>query len=125
MLNRFGNKVIQALFFLPLNDITNAFKAYRRHVIQACRPIMSVNFNITIELPLKAINRGFTYTTIPINWYNRTTGVSRFKIKELGSKYIYMMLMLWLEYHLIRDEYEQTGPNYRPPLWLRKKPKKP
>ena len=97
LLNRLANTFIRLLFGLRLNDVTNAFKCYRREVIAGCSPLLSKHFNLTVELPLKAIVRGYSYTVLPINWYNRTTGVSKLKIKEMGSRYLFIVLYVWLE----------------------------
>lgn len=107
IINRMANWFISALFHVPFNDTTNAFKAYRREVIDGVKPILSQHFNITVELPLKAIVRGYTYATTPINWYNRTTGVSKLKIKEMGSRYLFIVLYVWLEHVLARADYRR------------------
>jgi dolichol-phosphate mannosyltransferase len=106
--NRLANKFIQLLFSIKLNDTTNAFKAYRREVIEGCRPLIAPHFNLTVELPLKAIVRGFSWTTIPITWRNRRTGEAKLKIKEMGSRYLFIVLYLWLEKHLARGDYHRT-----------------
>ena len=103
--NRLGNLFIRVLFRLPFNDVTNAFKCYRREVIAGCQPLISKHFNLTVELPLKAIVRGFTVASVPIHWYGRTDGVSSFKIKEMGSRYLFIILYAWLEKHLSRGDY--------------------
>lgn len=107
LINRVANWFIATLFRLSFNDTTNAFKAYRREVIDGIKPILSPHFNITVELPLKAIVRGYTYTTAPINWYNRATGVSKLKIKEMGSRYLFIVLYVWLEQLLSRGDYRR------------------
>ncbi len=107
LLNRLANLFIRVLFGLRLNDTTNAFKCYRRHVIQGCAPLLSKHFNLTVELPLKAIVRGYSYAVVPINWYNRTTGVSKLKIKEMGSRYLFIVLYVWLEKVLSRGDYRR------------------
>jgi dolichol-phosphate mannosyltransferase len=99
LLNRLANTVLQLVFGIQLNDTTNAFKAYRREVIAGCRPLMAAQFNLTVELPLKAITRGFTWTVIPITWRNRKTGEAKLKIKEMGSRYLFTILSVWLEKH--------------------------
>jgi glycosyltransferase involved in cell wall biosynthesis len=112
LVNRLANAFINALFRLHFNDTTNAFKAYRREVIEGIKPFLSPHFNITVELPLKAITRGYTYATVPINWYNRATGVSKLKIKEMGSRYLFIVLYVWLEQLLSRGDYRrQVGSN--------------
>jgi len=107
LINRVANWFVKRLFRLKLNDTTNAFKAYRRHVIAGVSPIISPHFNITVELPLKAIVRGYTYAVVPINWYNRKTGVSKLKIKEMGSRYLFIVLSLWLEKRLAGGDYRR------------------
>jgi dolichol-phosphate mannosyltransferase len=107
LLNRCANLFIKFLFRLRLNDITNAFKCYRREVIEAMQPLISPHFNLTVEMPLKAIIRGFSYAVIPISWTNRKTGISKLKVKEMGSRYLFIVLYLWLEKSLSRGDYHR------------------
>lgn len=106
-INRIANRFIRTVFGIKLNDTTNAFKAYRKTVIDACRPLISAHFNITVELPLKAIVRGYKWKTMPITWRNRRTGTSKLKIKEMGSRYLFICLYLFLEKYLSRGDYEK------------------
>ena len=110
VLNRLANRFIRWTFRVPLNDTTNAFKAYRREVIDGCRPLISPHFNLTVELPLKAIVRGYTWKAIPITWRNRRTGEAKLKIKEMGSRYLFICLYLWLEKQFSRGDYHQHPP---------------
>lgn len=105
VLNRFANLIIQVLFGLKYNDVTNAFKMYRRHVIDGTKPFFSHHFNLTIELPLKAIVRGYNYSILPNSWTNRKEGVSKFKIKEMGSRYLFIMIYCFIEKWLSRGDY--------------------
>ena len=107
VLNRCANYFIRILFGLRLNDTTNAFKAYRREVIEGCMPILSPHFNITVELPLKAIVRGYSWTVIPITWRNRRTGVAKLKIREMGSRYFFIVAYVWLEKYFSRGDYRK------------------
>jgi len=107
-INRCANLFISLLFQHGLNDTTNAFKAYRKAAIDGMRPIISAHFNVTVELPLKAIVRGFGYTVIPITWRNRLTGVAKLKIKEMGSRYLFICLYLWLERYFSQGDYRKT-----------------
>jgi len=107
-INRLANWFIKILFRITLNDTTNAFKAYRREVIDGCRPFLSPHFNLTVELPLKAIVRGYTWTVIPINWRNRRFGVAKLKIKEMGSRYFFICLYVWLEKYFSRGDYRRV-----------------
>jgi dolichol-phosphate mannosyltransferase len=105
--NRLANLFIQVLFGLKFNDTTNAFKIYRKEVIEGISPLLSHHFNLTVEMPLKAIVRGYSYTTIPITWRNRTTGISKLKLKEMGSRYLFIVLSIWLEKYLSRGDYKR------------------
>lgn len=107
VVNRMANYFLKSLFRTRLNDTTNAFKAYRREVIEGCRPLISPHFNLTIELPLKAIVRGFSWTVIPITWRNRRTGVPKLKLKEMGSRYLFICLYVWLEKYFSRGDYKK------------------
>ncbi|MEC4817756.1 MAG: glycosyltransferase family 2 protein [Scytonema sp. PMC 1069.18] len=109
LINRWANWFVKTIFGLRYNDVTNAFKIYRREVILGVQPILSHHFNLTVELPLKAIIRGFSYTIIPMKWYNRKTGVSKLKIKEMGSRYLFIVLYVWLEKHLSRGDYHRNN----------------
>ncbi|MEK7684052.1 MAG: glycosyltransferase family 2 protein [Verrucomicrobiota bacterium] len=107
LLNRIANYFIRVLFHIPLNDTTNAFKAYRREVIEGCRPFLSPHFNLTVELPLKAIVRGYSWTVIPITWRNRRTGAPKLKIKEMGSRYFFICMYVWLEKYFSQGDYRK------------------
>jgi dolichol-phosphate mannosyltransferase len=107
ILNRLANHCMQLLFGIRHNDITNAFKAYRRTTIDGCRPLIAPHFNMTIELPLKAIVRGYKWRSMPNTWRNRRTGEPKLKIKEMGSRYLFICLYVWLEKHLSRGDYRR------------------
>lgn len=105
LLNRLVNRLIRILFRIRLNDTTNAFKAYRRLVIDGCRPLISPHFNLTVELPLKTIVRGYCWTIVPITWRNRRSGETKLKLKEMGSRYVFICLYVWLEKYFSRGDY--------------------
>jgi dolichol-phosphate mannosyltransferase len=106
--NRLANYFIRIIFNIPLNDTTNAFKAYRRTVIQGCEPLIAPHFNLTVELPLKAMVRGYTWTVVPITWRNRRFGVAKLKIKEMGSRYFFICAYVWLEKYFSRGDYKKN-----------------
>ncbi len=107
LVNRFANLFIRIIFAVPLNDTTNAFKAYRRTVIQGCEPLIAPHFNLTVEIPLKAIVRGYSWTVVPITWRNRRSGVAKLKIKEMGSRYLFICAYIWLEKYFSRGDYKR------------------
>jgi dolichol-phosphate mannosyltransferase len=108
VINRIANFVIRILFGMRFNDTTNAFKGYRAYVIEGCRPFVSPHFNFTIELPLKAIVRGYSYAVIPISWRNRHIGTSALKLQEQGSRYLFTLLTVWFEFLLVRRDTRRT-----------------
>lgn len=104
-LNRMVNTFIRMLFQIRYNDVTNAFKMYRAPVIKNLGPLLSHHFNLTVELPLKAIIRGHSYTVVPNHWYNRKEGVSKLKIKEMGSRYLFIIIYCFIEKWLSCGDY--------------------
>jgi dolichol-phosphate mannosyltransferase len=108
-INRMANLFLRILFHYRLNDTTNAFKAYRRNVIEGCRPFLSAHFNLTVELPLKTIVRGYSWTVTPITWRNRRSGISKLKIKEMGSRYLFIALYCWLERYFSCGDYRKEA----------------
>jgi dolichol-phosphate mannosyltransferase len=107
LLNRLANTFIKIFFGIKLNDTTNAFKAYRTTVIDGCRPLIAPHFNLTVEIPLKAIVRGYSWTVIPIIWCNRRTGLAKLRIREMGSRYLFICLYIWLEKYFSRGDYRK------------------
>ena len=61
IINRIANKIIQLTFGLKYNDATNAFKLYKKETIEGIKPFLAPHFNLTIELSLKSIVRGYSY----------------------------------------------------------------
>jgi dolichol-phosphate mannosyltransferase len=109
IINRIANLVVRLLFRHGYNDTTNAFKAYRREVIEAVHPLLSHHFNLTVELPLKAVVRGFTFGVVPVSWRNRTSGESKLRLEEMGSRYVFIVLYVLLEDLLSKGDYRPAA----------------
>ena len=109
LLNRAFNFALRVGFGFAYNDTTNAFKAYRRRTLDGLRPLLAPHFNLTVELPLKVIVRGYSWTVIPISWRNRRAGVAKLKIKEMGSRYLFIVLYVWLEKYFSRGDYRKPA----------------
>jgi dolichol-phosphate mannosyltransferase len=107
VLNRISNSAIRLLFRHGYNDTTNAFKAYRREVIETIQPLLSNHFNLTVEMPLKSIVRGHSFVVTPISWSNRTSGASKLRLQEMGSRYVFIVLYVFLEHHLSGGDYKR------------------
>lgn len=110
IINRLANWFIRILFRHRYNDTTNAFKAYRREVIETIQPLLSKHFNLTVEIPLKAIVRGHSYKVVPISWTNRTSGEAKLAMREMGSRYLFIVLYVWLENALSKGDYQVRKP---------------
>jgi dolichol-phosphate mannosyltransferase len=108
-LNRVTNNIIKILFGIRYNDTTNAFKLYKKEVIFGLKPFLSHHFNLTVELPLKAIVRGYSYAVVPNYWTNRKAGESNLKIKEMGSRYFFIILYCLIEKWLSRGDYKKKS----------------
>lgn len=109
IINRIANLIIQIVIGIKYNDATNAFKLYKRNVINGISPLLSPHFNLTIELSLKSIIRGYTYDVIPNKWFNRKEGVSKLKIKEMGSRYFFILVYCFVEKYFSRGDYKKNN----------------
>lgn len=109
IINRVANFIIRMVMRIKYNDTTNAFKLYKREVIDGVKPILSPHFNLTIELPLKAIIRGYSYTVVPNSWTNRKYGVSKLKIKEMGSRYFFILVYCFVEKYFSRGDFKRKA----------------
>lgn len=106
-LNRLFNNIVRMLFGIRYNDVTNAFKLYKKETIEGLKPFISPHFNLTVEIPLKAIIRGYTYTVLPNSWTNRKHGVSNLKIKEMGSRYFFILMYCLIEKFFARGDFNK------------------
>lgn len=120
-LNRIVNSGIRVLFRSGYNDTTNAFKVYRREVIETVQPLLSNHFNLTVEIPLKAIVRGHSYKVVPVSWRNRKAGESKLSLQEMGSRYAFIVLYVFLERHLSRGDYRRVGVDAASPSRARRR----
>ncbi len=107
VLNRLANNLIRFVFRIKYNDCTNAFKLYRKETIAGLKPFLSPHFNLTLELPLKAIVRGFSYKVLPNTWTNRKHGNSNLSIREMGSRYFFILLYCLIEKYFSKGDFKK------------------
>jgi dolichol-phosphate mannosyltransferase len=119
ILNRMGNLFIRALFLIRYNDVTNAFKLYSRAAVAGVQPILSSDFNLTVELPLKCIVRGYRYAVVPNSWRNRKQGISKFRIREMGSRYLFIIFYCLLEKMLLSGDHQLADRATQLQVWPR------
>jgi len=108
-INRLANTIVRISFRLKYNDCTNAFKLYRRKTIAGLQPFLSPHFNLTLEMPLKAIVRGYSYAVLPNSWRNRKIGESKLKIKEMGSRYLFVLLYCLIEKYFSQGDFRKEA----------------
>ena len=101
ILNRIFNKFVSLIFWNKFNDYTNAFKIYKKKILLEIMPLISEDFNIFLEIPLKIISRNYKYEVIPLSWDGRKKGKSKFRIKELRSKYLFTLIYCFIEKNLL------------------------
>ncbi len=107
LVNRLANLIIRIMFRISYNDTTNAFKLYKKSTIEGLKPFMSPHFNLTVELPLKAIIRGYSYAVVPNSWTNRKYGVSNLKLREMGSRYFFILLYCLIEKYFSKGDFRK------------------
>jgi dolichol-phosphate mannosyltransferase len=111
VINRIANTIIRLIMGIKYNDATNAFKLYKKETIRGIQPLMAPHFNLTIELSLKSIVRGYSYTVVPNSWRNRKEGVSKLKIREMGSRYFFILMYCFIEKFFSRGDYKKQMQN--------------
>ncbi len=107
LINRVANFIVKTVIGIKYNDCTNAFKLYKRETMLGIKPFLSPHFNLTLELPLKSIVRGYSYTVLPNSWKNRKTGESKLKIKEMGSRYFFILMYCLIEKFFSRGDFNK------------------
>ena len=103
-LNRIFNYITKFIFLSDYNDFTNAFKIYKKDSLIKTMPLISEDFNIFLEIPLKIISRRMSYKIVPISWKNRKEGKAKFNMKELQSKYLFTLIYCFLEKILLKKK---------------------
>jgi dolichol-phosphate mannosyltransferase len=109
IINRVANFIIKLVIGIKYNDTTNAFKLYKRETIEGLKPFLAPHFNLTIELPLKTIVRGYSFAVVPNSWTNRKYGESKLKIKEMGSRYFYILMYCLIEKYFSMGDFKKKG----------------
>jgi dolichol-phosphate mannosyltransferase len=107
IINRLANFIIRMLFHTGYDDTTNAFKLYKRQAMEGLQPFLSPHFNLTVELPLKIIIRGYSYKVLPNSWTNRKAGESKLKIREMGTRYFFILMYCLIEKYFSRGDFKK------------------
>jgi dolichol-phosphate mannosyltransferase len=105
LVNRIVNQSINILFNIKYNDVTNAFKLYKRSTIEGVQPLLSAHFNLTMELPLKVIIKGYQYTVLPNSWTNRKLGESKLNLKKMAGLYFKTFILCLKEKYYLQKSF--------------------
>lgn len=97
LLNRLGNWLVASVFGYRYTDFTNAFKAYRTSVLNGILPLHSQGFEVTLELPIRAVQSGASFRVMPISWRGRTSGQSKMETFVEMWRYLQRLVLLRLE----------------------------
>ena len=101
-LNRAGNWLIARLVGSDYTDFTNGCKCFRRDVIEHMQPLVGAQFNLTIEMSMKAVLGGARFAVIPNSWIQRSDGVSKFRLVQAGTLYLATTAYCLLQHRLAR-----------------------
>ena len=101
--NRIFNNIVRFLFGISHKDTTNAFKAYKKEVIDTIgiENMEADGFDLTVEIPLKAHILGFKSAEVPVTWQNREMGEAKLKLSENGFGYGKRLLKLFFWGNLV------------------------
>lgn len=100
-LSSWGTRLARLLFGVPVHDITNAFRGFRKDVFQKIT-LSSAGFSISPEFAIKAHLAGFRLGEVPTVYTNRTEGMSNFKIYKMTKSYLSLFFHLFVNYHILR-----------------------
>ncbi|HON82446.1 MAG TPA: flippase-like domain-containing protein [Methanoregulaceae archaeon] len=105
--NRAFNNLVRFAFGIPNRDITNAFKAYRKEVLDAIgvANLESSGFDLTVEIPVRAHILGFRSIEVPVHWTDRSAGEAKLKLSRNATVYGKRFLSLFFHgnYIALRD----------------------
>ncbi|MBI2611183.1 glycosyltransferase [Candidatus Gottesmanbacteria bacterium] len=98
-LSSWGTILARALFGIPVHDITNAFRGFRKEIFRRLT-LTSTGFSISPEFAIKAHLAGFRLGEVPTVYTNRVKGVSSFKLFKMTRSYLSLYTQLMLNYKL-------------------------
>jgi dolichol-phosphate mannosyltransferase len=102
--NRIGNRMIALLVGQGYTDFTNGFKGFRRRVVdELMQPLVCGEFNLTVEMSLKAVLGGASYAVVPNSWVQRAAGQSKFRLFSLGWLYLITIVYCLIDARLKRS----------------------
>jgi len=102
LLNRAGNRLIAWLAGSDYTDFTNGFKCFHRDVIARIQPLVGAQFNLTVEMSIKAVLSGARFAVVPNSWIQRTEGESKFNVLSVSWVYLLTIAYCLIQHRLAR-----------------------
>ncbi len=88
LMSKVAGLSLRLVFGLPTTDATNAYKMYRKQVLESITIESTGGFEYSLEIVLKAFKKGYRITEIPTTWRDRVAGKSNFKIWKWLPSYL-------------------------------------
>ena len=101
MLSRAAGVSLKYLTSLPVHDVTNSYKLYRKSVVDKIEIESESGFEIGMEILVKTHFSGHKVTEVPSTWTDREEGKSKFKLFKWLPKYL-----RWYFYALKRNYFK-------------------
>ena len=100
VLVRTANLTLRHLARLPSTDASNGFRLFSRRVIERITVESDQGFCYSIELLAKAHRLGWRVGEVPVQWFERRHGESRFRVLRWLPAYLrwygYVFATTWL-----------------------------
>jgi dolichol-phosphate mannosyltransferase len=98
---------------LPVRDPSNGLRLFSRRVIDEIAVESDSGFCYSIELLVKCHRLGWPIGEVPIEWYERTAGQSRFRVMKWLPKYLrwyfYAFATTWLGARAVTRKQTKTA----------------
>jgi len=95
---------LKHLVFLPTHDPSNGLRLFSRRVITQIQIESRLGFTYSIELLVKTHRLGWKIAEIPVHWYERKKGQSRFRVMKWLWPYLQWVL------YAVETTYLRRGP---------------
>jgi len=96
--NLLCNRFINIAFLeFKLKDFSCLFKAFNKKKIMHLN-LEADHFDLGTEIVLKAMRKKYKITEVPVNWYERKKGNSKFNLSKFAKIYLYRIMKIWLTY---------------------------
>ncbi|HCS78154.1 TPA: hypothetical protein DIV55_00235 [Patescibacteria group bacterium] len=91
-----GTMLARFLFKVPVHDITNAFRGFRKELLKTIK-LESGGFAISPEFAIKTHLADFKLGEVPTVYHDRIEGVSNFKLWRMTIEYLLIFLKLFIQ----------------------------